>query len=207
MTALSILNLQVFRGDRHVLRDLSFSVSAGTCLRVVGPNGCGKTTLLRTICGLVEIEAGTVHWHGRNIADDRGAFNADLSYFGHDLAQKLDLTVRENLRYAVGIRRLLSLPVLATALKRLLLEPLADLPLRVLSAGQRRRVQLAALWLTGSRLWVLDEPNTNLDLRGQALVASLIEEQLAQGGVVLAALHQDLPLRSGNLQTLQLGDG
>ena len=117
------------------------------------------------------------------------------------------LTVRENLRYAVGIRRLLSLPVLATALKRLLLEPLADLPLRVLSAGQRRRVQLAALWLTGSRLWVLDEPNTNLDLRGQALVAGLIEEQLAQGGVVLAALHQDLPLRSGNLQTLQLGDG
>lgn len=206
MTILAVENLHVFRGDRHVLRDLSFAADAGTCLRVVGPNGCGKTSLLRALCGLLEIEAGTIRWQGADVSKDRAAFNADLSYLGHDLALKLDLTVRENLRYAVGIRRVLSTAAAEIAMRRLTLTTLADLPLRALSAGQRRRVQLAVLWLTGSRLWILDEPNTNLDARGQAMVASLIDEQLQRGGLVLAALHQDLPLRSGRVATLQLDE-
>lgn len=205
MAALVVDNLHVFRGDRHVLRGVSFAIEAGTCLRVVGPNGCGKTSLLRALCGLLEIEAGDIRWDGADISEDRRKFNEDLSYFGHDLALKLDLTVRENLHYAVGLRRAVNAAAIAAALERLQLQTMADLALRSLSAGQRRRVSLAVLWLTGSRLWVLDEPNTNLDQRAQGMVSGLIEEQLARGGVVLAALHQDLPLKSGELATLQLG--
>ena len=197
--------MHVFRGDQHVLKGLSFSAAAGCCLRIVGSNGSGKTSLLRAVCGLLEVESGLICWKGRDIAEDRATFNADMSYLGHDLALKMDLTVQENLYYGVGMRRAVSAAGLRAALQRLGVASMAERPLRSLSTGQRRRVAFAALWLTGSSLWVLDEPNTNLDVAGQDMVAGLIEEQLSAGGVVLAALHQDLPLRCGSVATLSLG--
>lgn len=189
---LIVRNLQVFRGQRHVLRGLSFNIDRGRLLQVTGRNGAGKTTLLRSVCGLVEIEEGEVWWRGELCRPGDAAFHRDLCYLGHEAPLKGDLTGRENLRYSVGIRRELGAADLARALERVGADPFADRPVRSLSAGQRRRIALAGLWLAGAALWILDEPTTNLDAQGQELVSGLIAERLEGGGTVVAAVHHEL---------------
>ena len=198
-------NFHVFRGDRHVLRGVSFELDAGCCLQVTGVNGAGKTTLLRALCGLVDLEEGELQWRGAPTSRSAPAYHAELAYLGHDAPLKGELTGRENIGYAVGLRRSLPADGVSKALERVGATAFADRPVRSLSAGQRRRVAFAALWLCGVPLWILDEPNTNLDTQGQALVAGLIEEQLAGGGLVVAAVHQELSLASGRLVELVIG--
>jgi heme exporter protein A len=195
-------NFHVFRGDRHVLRGLSFELAAGQCLQVTGVNGAGKTTLLRALCGLVDLEEGSLHWRGVETARSAPAYHAELAYLGHDAPLKGDLTGRENVGFSVGLRRRLESGDVGRGLDRVGATPFADRPVRSLSAGQRRRIALATLWLASVPLWILDEPNTNLDTQGQSLVAGLIEEHLAEGGLVVAAVHQELSLRSGTLVDL-----
>lgn len=205
MTGLQVDQLHVFRGERHVLRGLSFQASAGVCVQVTGANGAGKTTLLRALVGLVESESGRIAWRGADVAADRSAFHRDVAYLGHDAPLKADLTGLENLRYAAGIRRRLQAGDYGPALERVGARRFADRPVRTLSAGQRRRIALAWLWLAGAPLWILDEPNTNLDAAGQQLVASLVEEQVGGGGIVIAAVHQPLRVTDSRLQPLELG--
>jgi heme exporter protein A len=200
-------NFHVFRGDRHVLRGLSFDVAAGQCLQVTGVNGAGKTTLLRALCGLVDLEEGHLEWRGIETARSAAAFHAEMAYLGHDAPLKGDLTGRENVGFAVGLRRRLGPSDLARGLERVGAQAFADRPVRSLSAGQRRRIALAALWLFGVPLWILDEPNTNLDTQGQGLVAGLIEEHIGAGGLVVAAVHQELVLRSGTRVDLVIPGG
>jgi len=156
-------NFHVFRGDRHVLRGVSFQLAARTCLQVTGINGAGKTTLLRALCGLVDLEQGQLTWRGQPTPRSSPTYHAELAYLGHDAPLKGDLNGLENLRYAVGLRRALGAADLARGIERVGAGAFADRPVRSLSAGQRRRVALAALWLCGVPLWILDEPNTNLD--------------------------------------------
>jgi len=202
---LSASNFHAFRGERHVLRGVSFELGSGSCLQVTGVNGAGKTTLLRALCGLVDLEEGTLQWRGATTARTAAAYHAELAYLGHDAPLKGDLTGRENVRFAVGLRRGLAGDDLRRGLERVGAEAFADRPVRTLSAGQRRRIAFAALWLCGVPLWILDEPNTNLDTAGQALVSGLIEEQLAGGGLVVAAVHQPLALAAGRLVDLVIG--
>ena len=197
MSMLGVHNFHVFRGDRHVLRGLSFVVDSGQCLQVTGVNGAGKTTLLRALCGLVDLEEGSMSWRGSATQRTASHFHAELAYLGHDAPLKGDLTGRENVGFAVGLRRRLRPGDVMRGLERVGAQAFAERPVRSLSAGQRRRIALASLWLFGVPLWILDEPNTNLDTQGQALVAGLIEEHLAGGGLVVAAVHQELVLRSG----------
>ncbi len=204
---LTVRNLHVFRGDRHVLRGLSFDLEAGSCLLVTGVNGAGKTTLLRALCGLVDAEEGTLRWRGAATARSAPDYHAELAYLGHDAPLKGDLSGRENVRYTVGLRRALDREAVSRALERVGANAFADRPVRSLSAGQRRRIAFAALWLCGATLWILDEPNTNLDTQGQALVAGLIEEQLAAGGLVVAAVHQELHLAAGRRVDLVIPGG
>jgi heme exporter protein A len=201
---LEVENLHLWRGERHVLRGVHFSIGRGACLEVMGPNGSGKTSLLRTICGLTYPESGRVLWRGEDARRDLQSFHASLAYLGHETPLKADLTARENLRYWIGVRRRVNADALDTALARVGIRQWGDQLVRTLSAGQRRRVALAGLVLLVVPLWLLDEPTTNLDAEGQQLVGSLIGEQLARGGMVVAAVHHSLPAAVRAVSRLEL---
>jgi heme exporter protein A len=201
---LSASNLQLWRGERHVLRGVSCSISAGEALHVYGPNGCGKTTLLRVICGLLRAEEGEVRWQGVSIHEANSIYHADIAYLAHDTALKGDLTPVENLRYSVGLKRSLSDAEILAMLTDLGVGECAQLPSRVLSAGQRRRVALCRVLLARARFWVLDEPFTNLDATSSEQIASALATHLNNGGLALVAAHQGLELRSGRVSQLAL---
>jgi heme exporter protein A len=203
---LTVSGLHLWRGDRHVLRGVSFSAGPGQCVLLTGKNGAGKTTLLRAIAGLLDPEEGQVSWRDAPARQSRDAFHAELAYLGHEPPLKGDLSASENLKFSIGIRRAVTREEIDGALKRTGAEPFADRSVRMLSAGQRRRVALAGVLLSGAVLWLLDEPTTNLDADGQQLVATLIDEQVGRGGIVVAAVHHTLPLANGNFVDLVLGE-
>jgi heme exporter protein A len=201
---LEVENLHLWRGERHVLRGVRFTLEGGDCLEVTGVNGSGKTSLLRTLCGLIYPEEGRVLWNGENVRRDLPAFHAALAYLGHEPPLKADLSARENLRYWIGVRRRVSAAELDAALTRVGAGAWCDRLVRTLSAGQRRRVALAGLALLIVPLWLLDEPTTNLDSEGQELVGTLLAEQLARGGMVIAAVHLGLPAAVRQVSRLEL---
>lgn len=184
--------INAWRGDRHILRDVSFSVRSGEFLKITGPNGVGKTTLLRVVCGLLPAESGSVAWRGKTIIGASEEFHTDMVYLGHLNSLKADLTARENLRFLSGLRQALGPSDIDGALDRVGILSRGDLPARSLSAGQKRRLALARLLLSGAVLWILDEPVTNLDTAGVDLVEELVREHVGGGGLALAAAHQRL---------------
>jgi len=184
--------INAWRGDRHILRDVSFSVHAGEFLKITGPNGVGKTTLLRVVCGLMPAENGVVEWRGKPVTSSNDEYHADMVYLGHLNSLKADLTARENLEFLSGLRQALTEADIDAALDRVGILSRGDLAARSLSAGQKRRLALARLLLSGAVLWILDEPVTNLDVAGIRLVEDLVREHVGRGGLALAAAHQRL---------------
>jgi heme exporter protein A len=201
---LKVERLHLWRGERHVLRGVDFALERGACLEVTGANGAGKTSLLRILCGLVYPEEGQVLWDGSDVRRDLRTFQGQCGYLGHEPPLKLDLSARENLHFWVGTRRRVSAKDIELALERVGGLGFCDRPVRTLSAGQRRRTALAGLALLSVPLWILDEPTTHLDTEGQALVGILISEQIARGGMVIAAVHQDLSIPAIARQRLEL---
>jgi heme exporter protein A len=186
--------VHLWRGDRHVLKGVSLGIAPGQMLQVSGANGSGKTTLLRVLCGLMRAEQGTVTWHGRSIREDPMAYQADLAYASHEPALKADLTVLENLRFAVGLKRHIEVAELRSILIRLGVAECAELPARVLSAGQRRRVTMARVVAMRASLWLLDEPFANLDARGSEVLLQLLDQHLSGGGLAIVVAHHEIGL-------------
>jgi heme exporter protein A len=191
---LRVDKVHIWRGDRHVLKGVSLELHRGELMHVSGPNGTGKTTLLRVVSGLLRPEQGAVLWGGRSIAAAREAYQVDLAYASHEPALKADLTALENLRFTVGLRRRVTAQELRDRLERTGVGACADLPARVLSAGQRRRVAMARVLAFQAPLWLLDEPYTNLDAAGAGLLSGLLDEHVQAGGLALVVAHQELDL-------------
>lgn len=173
-----------------MLRGTSIDVGARELKHVAGPNGAGKTTLLRVLAGLLAPEQGSITWGGQPIGADRAAYAATFSYLGHSDGLKPEFTARENLAFEVGLRRRLDADVIDAALVRVGLTDAREQPARSLSAGQRRRLAIARVLLTGASLWILDEPFTNLDSAGVERLATIIAEHLDAGGAAVIAAHQ-----------------
>jgi heme exporter protein A len=188
-------DLACLKGDRLLFRGLDLRVVPGEMLRVAGPNGVGKTSLLRILCGLALQEYGAVRWKGGDTRRERERFHRELLYLGHAPALNDLLTPLENLRFtcrASGDD--VSERACVEALGRIGLAEQIDLPARVLSQGQRRRVGLARLFLSSARaLWVLDEPFTALDVRAVADLAASLSAHCEAGGTVILTTHQDAP--------------
>jgi heme exporter protein A len=201
---LDIRALHLWRGERHLLRGVSFTLKRGELLQVIGPNGVGKTSLLRCIVGLMPVESGDILWSDQPLERCRDEFHQQLVYLAHSNALKTDLTALENLRYAIALRRSVSDEEISAALARLQISGCADLPARSLSAGQKRRVAIARILLTRAPLWILDEPITNLDAAGIAMFEACMAEHLSTGGMILTAAHQLLLQGRHNARTLEL---
>lgn len=197
---LSVRNLSVERGHRRIIDRLSFDVPAGQGLVVRGPNGAGKTTLLRTIAGLMPRVEGAIVLDGHDEARDLAA---ECHYVGHLNAVKSNLTVSENLAFWGSYLGRAPAEGLRQALEAFDLEPLADIPVGYLSAGQKRRAALARLMIAERPLWLLDEPTVSLDARSVDLLAAVMARHVSRGGIVLAATH--LPLGLPSASELVLG--
>ncbi len=194
MTAkLSAEDLTLIRGERCLFRGLSFALDSGEMLLLEGANGSGKTSLMRAIAGMLSLETGEVRWNGESILKHRQAFHADLVWLAHRTGLKGDLTADENLRFESSLRRQ-SGKNQDSVYERLGISRLRKLPLRSLSAGQQRRVALARMLLADVPLWLMDEPFTNLDRDGRALVMDLVTEHLDDGGMCVMAAHQDVDI-------------
>jgi heme exporter protein A len=180
-----VSDLSIERGGLPVLEGLSFRLEPGRALVLRGANGIGKTTLLRTLAGLQPPLSGEIEG-----AEDQ------IAYAGHADGLKPTLSVRENLEFWAHV---FGGSDIAPALAAFELEPLQDRPAGALSAGQKRRLGLARLLVTGRPVWVLDEPTVSLDVHAVGLFASAVRAHLAQGGSAIIATHIDLGLEADTL--------
>jgi len=204
---LSAEGLACERSEHTLFHGLGFELDSGEALLVRGGNGRGKTSLLRILCGLSQPAAGAVHWRGEPLARVHEQYGREMAYVGHVNGIKDDLTPLENLRLAADLGgRTLDEDAAVAALEQLGLGRCLDLPARVLSFGQRRRVALAGLVTAGALLWILDEPLTGLDVHGVALVEGLIRDHVLAGGMAIMTTHQPLSLDGLTPKSVSVGE-
>ncbi|MBD3585439.1 cytochrome c biogenesis heme-transporting ATPase CcmA [Salinimonas sp. HHU 13199] len=202
MAELVASQLSCMKRDKVLFESLSLSLSPGQLVHLRGPNGAGKTSLLRILAGLSQPDTGTVTWNNRAIDNE---FQRRLVYLGHKAGLSAGLSAIENLTFWCAQHHIrVSETTLFEVLEVLSLVGLEEIPVRLLSAGQQRRVALARLWLKSSDIWILDEPFTALDTDGVALIQARCETFVRQGGAVIVTSHQPLSMKDMPVSVIEL---
>ncbi|PCS22016.1 cytochrome c biogenesis heme-transporting ATPase CcmA [Candidatus Enterovibrio escicola] len=202
---LEMCQLSCMRGIQVLFEDLSFTIFPGDLVQVQGSNGTGKTTLLRIIAGLKLAESGDVLWYGNSIYREKDEFSRELLFLGHITGVKRDLTAYENLAFYQKMHGVIDEVCLCEALIRVGLVGREDVPAAKLSAGQNRRIALARLWISTSKLWILDEPLTSIDKEGVKVLEYLFQQHVDNGGMVIFTTHQDIFEGNTMLRRVRLG--
>jgi heme exporter protein A len=198
-------DLVCVRGDRRLFRDINFSLDTGGLMQVGGPNGSGKTSLLRMLCGISAPAHGEIRWCGETIRSLGETYNRAITYLGHLSGAKDDLTVIENLRISSALAGAeIDEKKARDALQHIGLNGRELLPVKVLSQGQKKRVALARLLTCDTSLWILDEPLAALDIHAIKLIKELLEKHLARGGMVVMTTHQEIDIAAATTQKLLL---
>lgn len=186
MKRIEITDLACQRGGRTLFSQLDYSINTGQTLRLVGPNGCGKTSLLRTIAGRLRLQHGQILYDGKQLTPE------DTLYLDHKSLTKDALTVQENLQFWADIFQATP-DQLKSAYQHMGLTNLSLLPAGTLSSGQKKRVQLALLCLQQAPIWLLDEPLLSLDKTYAQRLGDLVQTHLGHGGIVIYASHEPIP--------------
>ena len=203
---LETIHLECVRGERHLFRNLSFTLTGGELLHLQGRNGSGKTSLLRMLSGLLPPAEGDIRWRGESIRKLGEDYRRELCFLGHHNAIKEELTPFENLIASAKMAdESLDEGAALDALETLGLAGREDLACRYLSQGQKRRVALARLVNERRALWLLDEPFVALDTAAVDLVAGLIGAHLQRGGMAVLTTHQPVDVPAGTVRNLVLG--
>ena len=202
---LEAVSLGCVRGDRRLFSGLNFAIQPGEYIELRGPNGSGKTSLLRIICGLAMPVEGEIRWRGKNIRRLGEEYFGDIAYIAHQNGVKDELSPTENLLVCNGVAgKALGKDQAHLVLTQVGLEKQRDLATRLLSAGQRRRLALARLLASQATVWILDEILSSLDDAGMNLARDLIGAHLTNGGMAIIATHQELKLATGPITRIDL---
>jgi len=199
---LNVKNLSLTRGGRELFTNLNFIVKPGDLLLIQGENGSGKTSLLKVIAGLIEPDNGSLFWSNKNIISQRQSFHKNIAWLSHNPGFKGDLTILENIKFESSLRKM-SMEKLEDSLKHFQLTEFSKIPFRFLSVGQQKRAAIVRMCLINVKLWLMDEPLSNLDATGQSLVIDLINNHTRNSGLCVLASHhaisQDLISKRINL--------
>ncbi|MEO1926060.1 MAG: cytochrome c biogenesis heme-transporting ATPase CcmA [Gammaproteobacteria bacterium] len=206
MSIFNIKNLQCIRRDNILFQGLNFDLEQGGLLQIDGVNGSGKSSLLQMCVGLIQASEGSINWNGVNIKESRYQFQSDMTYFGHSNGVKAELTARENMKVMHALSGDKSDIDYSSILKQIGLAGLEDVLLSRMSAGQKRRVGLSRIFMTQSKLWLLDEPFNALDKNGKKIIEQLIVKHCTAGGMVIFATHQTMEIDGYPLQHIHLGN-
>lgn len=185
-------HIHLFRGGRHILKDFSLSIMQGDAILLTGPNGVGKSSLLRAIAGLCPIESGEIIFQNPSLQDD-------IAWLGAQDALKPSLTLEENLSFSARLGK----KNMDVILKHLALSHLINYPTRLLSSGQKRRAAFARVYLSDAKIWLLDEPINGIDQETITIMGEIIAQHRQNGGTIIAASHIPIPLKKQRIIALK----
>lgn len=200
MSKLIVNNLSCQRGYKLLFENLSFELNSGEVLKVSGPNGSGKTSLMKILAGLSSFETGSIDYDDTKINSER--YNLDFLYLGHLAALSPELSCLENLKYTMRLGNDSLDLDFSDALKKVGLEKFENELVSKLSAGQKKRIALSLLFITQSKVWLLDEPFSALDSKAIKIIETRVEDHCNSGGICILTTHQECNIK--NLKEISL---